>query len=117
MLFNAPCFRLCLHTSKPPAPVTLICAGGGHGCDVCACVCVCVSQERRKAEEERVLNALSQPLGFYKGRPVAAVLIFRSCLHWRSFQVDRTTLFDRIIGVIGSQIEKQQDDNNFLSYW
>ena len=32
-------------------------------------------------------------------------------------QADRTSLFERIIGVIGSQIETQQDDNAFLSYW
>ena len=68
-------------------------------------------------EEERLLGALGQPLGFHRGRPVAALLIFRCCLHWRSFQADRTTLFDRIIGVVGAQIEKQQDDNKFLAYW
>jgi myosin-5 len=38
-------------------------------------------------------------------------------LQWRAFQADRTSLFDHIIGVIGSQIEKQQDDNKFLAYW
>jgi hypothetical protein len=32
-------------------------------------------------------------------------------------QADRTTLFDRVIGVIGSQIEQQQDDNAALAYW
>jgi myosin V len=123
-------------------------------------------QERRKAEEERLLSALAQPLGFHRGRPVAALVIFRSCLHWRAFQVespawpvlvlltleswmsmeigaaalqeagaetagssvlrplggmhlqaDRTSLFDRIIGVVGAQVEKQQDDNSALAYW
>ncbi len=74
-------------------------------------------QERRRAEEDRLLASLATPLGFHKGRPVAALLIFRSCLHWRAFQADRTSLFDRIIGVIGSQIEKQQEDSAFLCYW
>jgi myosin-5 len=32
-------------------------------------------------------------------------------------QADRTTLFDRIIGVVGSQIEKQQESNAALAYW
>eukprot|EP00197_Chlamydomonas_leiostraca_P009765 CAMPEP_0202867474 /NCGR_PEP_ID=MMETSP1391-20130828/9454_1 /ASSEMBLY_ACC=CAM_ASM_000867 /TAXON_ID=1034604 /ORGANISM="Chlamydomonas leiostraca, Strain SAG 11-49" /LENGTH=1634 /DNA_ID=CAMNT_0049547521 /DNA_START=190 /DNA_END=5094 /DNA_ORIENTATION=- len=73
--------------------------------------------ERRKAEEERLLGALSGQLGFSKGRPLAAVIVFRCCLQWRAFQADRTSLFDRIIGVIGSQIEKQQEDNSFLAYW
>lgn len=38
-------------------------------------------------------------------------------LQWRAFQADRTSLFDRIIGVIGQQIERQQEDNAFLAYW
>jgi myosin-5 len=56
-------------------------------------------------------------MGFHKGRPVAAIVVFRACLQWRAFQADRTTLFDRIIGVIGAQIEQQQEDNAALSYW
>jgi len=74
-------------------------------------------QERRKAEEERLLGALASPLGFHKNRPVAALSAFRCCLQWRTFQADRTTLFDRIIGVIGSQIESHQEDNALLAYW
>lgn len=74
-------------------------------------------QERRKAEEERLLGALATNMGFHKGRPVAAIVVFRACLQWRAFQADRTTLFDRIIGVIGAQIEQQQEDNAALSYW
>lgn len=74
-------------------------------------------QEKRKQEEERLLAAIAQPMGFHKGRPLAALIIFRCCLQWRAFQADRTSVFDRIIQVIGSQIERQQDDNQLLSYW
>jgi len=74
-------------------------------------------QEKRRTEEDRLLSAIATDLGFSRGRPVAAVLIFRCCLQWRAFQADRTTLFDRIIGVIGSQIEKQQESNAALAYW
>ena len=56
-------------------------------------------------------------LSFHHGRPVAAVLIFRSCLQWKVFQADRTVLFDKIINTMGSQIERQQDNNACLSYW
>lgn len=48
---------------------------------------------------------------------MAAVLIFRSCLQWKVFQADRTVLFDKIINTMGSQIERQQDNNACLSYW
>lgn len=50
-------------------------------------------------EEERLLTALPQPMGFHKGRPVAALVVFRCCLQWRAFQADRTSVFDRIIHV------------------
>ena len=29
-------------------------------------------------------------------RPVAALVIFRSCLQWKTFQADRTVLFDKV---------------------
>jgi myosin-5 len=56
-------------------------------------------QERRRMEEERLLAALPAPMGFHKGRPVAALVVFRCCLQWRAFQADRTSVFDRIIHV------------------
>jgi len=56
-------------------------------------------QERRRQEEERLLAALPHPMGFHKGRPMAAMVVFRCCLQWRAFQADRTSVFDRIIHV------------------
>ena len=53
-------------------------------------------------EEERLLAALPTPMGFHKGRPLAALVVFRCCLQWRAFQADRTSVFDRIIHVRGS---------------
>jgi hypothetical protein len=44
-------------------------------------------QDKRKAEEERLLAALSGNLGFHKGRPLAAIIVFRCCLQWRAYQV------------------------------
>lgn len=56
-------------------------------------------QERRKQEEEKLLTALASPMGFHKGKPLAALVVFRACLQWRAFQADRTSVFDRIIQV------------------
>jgi hypothetical protein len=56
-------------------------------------------QEKRKQEEERLLTALSSTMGYHKGKPLAALVVFRACLQWRSFQADRTSVFDRIIQV------------------
>jgi len=59
---------------------------------------------------------VSQDLGFSSGKPIAACLIYRCLLHWRSFEVERTGVFDRIIQTIGSAIESQ-DNNDKLAYW
>lgn len=74
-------------------------------------------REQRTADQEKLLSTISEDLSFHHGRPVAAVLIFRSCLQWKVFQADRTVLFDKIINTMGSQIERQQDNNACLSYW
>jgi myosin-5 len=60
-------------------------------------------QERRKQEEEKLLTALASPMGFHKGKPLAALVVFRACLQWRAFQADRTSVFDRIIQVLTRQ--------------
>jgi len=46
-----------------------------------------------------------QDIGFSGGRPVAASIIYKSLFHWRSFEAERTNVFDRIIQTIGSAIE------------
>lgn len=45
-------------------------------------------------------------VGFHRGRPLAAMVIFRCCLQWKAFQADRTSLFDKIINTMGTQVGK-----------
>ncbi|KAG2489089.1 hypothetical protein HYH03_012315 [Edaphochlamys debaryana] len=90
--------------------------------------------ETRKAAEDRLLAALKAPLptagsggqapaeglaalGFHKGQPVAAIVIFRYCLDSNAFGADRTSIFDRIGAVIQEQVEHGREDINCLSYW
>lgn len=68
-------------------------------------------------EEFRLLAALSQPLGFHRGKPLAALAIFRCCLQWGTLEARRTRLFQHITQVILAQIEQQQQDINSLAYW
>ena len=44
-------------------------------------------------------------LGFSEGKPVAAYTIFKCLFHWRSFEAEKTSVFDRLILVIGDAIE------------
>uniref|UniRef100_A0A3Q7H835 Dilute domain-containing protein n=1 Tax=Solanum lycopersicum TaxID=4081 RepID=A0A3Q7H835_SOLLC len=66
--------------------------------------------------QDMLIKCISQDLGFSGGKPIAACLIYKCLLHWRSFEVERTSVFDRIIQTIASAIEVQ-DNNDILAYW
>ena len=51
------------------------------------------------------MKAATQELGFSQGKPVATYVIYKSLLHWKTFELEITTVFDRIIQTIGSSIE------------
>lgn len=52
-----------------------------------------------------LIKCISQDLGFSGGKPVAACVVYKCLLHWRSFEVERTSVFDRIIQTVASSIE------------
>ncbi|KAL9247272.1 hypothetical protein vseg_020720 [Gypsophila vaccaria] len=72
--------------------------------------------EKQQENQDILIKCISQDLGFSKGRPIAACLIYKSLLQWRSFEVERTNIFDRIIQTIASAIEGQEN-NDILAYW
>ncbi|KAK9149162.1 hypothetical protein Scep_007919 [Stephania cephalantha] len=72
--------------------------------------------EKQQENQDMLIKCISQDLGFSGGRPVAACVIYKCLLHWRSFEVERTSVFDRIIQTISSSIEAQ-DNVDTLSYW
>ncbi|CAK7356900.1 unnamed protein product [Dovyalis caffra] len=72
--------------------------------------------EKQQENQDLLIKCVSQDLGFSEGRPVAACMIYRCLIQWRSFEVERTSIFDRIIQTIGSAIEVQEN-NDILSYW
>lgn len=61
--------------------------------------------EKQQENQELLIRCVSQPLGFAGNRPIAACIIYKCLLHWRSFEVERTSIFDRIIQTIGHAIE------------
>jgi myosin-5 len=54
---------------------------------------------------EALLKCVSQDVGFSKDTPVAACIIYKSLLQWRSFEAEKTSVFDRIIQTVGTAIE------------
>ncbi|XP_050382185.1 myosin-17-like isoform X1 [Argentina anserina] len=72
--------------------------------------------EKQQENQELLIKCISQDLGFFGGRPIAACVIYKCLLHWRSFEVERTGIFDRVIQTVASAIEVQ-DNNDTLAYW
>ncbi|CAM6090837.1 unnamed protein product [Calypogeia fissa] len=72
--------------------------------------------DRQQENQDALLQSVMQDVGFSHDRPVAAIIIYKSLLQWRSFEAERTNVFDRIIQTVGSAIESQEN-NEVLSYW
>ncbi|XP_020239201.1 myosin-11 isoform X1 [Cajanus cajan] len=72
--------------------------------------------EKQQENQELLIRCIAQHLGFAGNRPVAACIVYKCLLHWRSFEVERTSVFDRIIQIVGHAIETQ-DNNDVLAYW
>ncbi|CAL1413951.1 unnamed protein product [Linum trigynum] len=72
--------------------------------------------EKQQENQDLLIKCISQNLGFSGGKPVAACVIYKCLLHWRSFEVERTNVFDRIIQTIASAVEVPEN-NETLAYW
>lgn len=55
--------------------------------------------------QDSLLQCVMQDVGFNNDRPIAACILYKSLLQWRSFEAERTNVFDRIIQTIGTAIE------------
>ncbi|KAG2244320.1 hypothetical protein Bca52824_093847 [Brassica carinata] len=65
---------------------------------------------------EALISCVTKNVGFSQGKPVAAFTIYKCLLHWKSFEADRTNVFDRLVQMIGSAITNEEDNAN-LAYW
>ncbi|KAG2327810.1 hypothetical protein Bca52824_010538 [Brassica carinata] len=63
-----------------------------------------------------LLSFVSQNIGFSHGKPVAAFTIYKCLIHWKLFEAEKTSIFDRIVPLFGSAIENPED-NDSLTYW
>ncbi|KAK9281166.1 hypothetical protein L1049_004060 [Liquidambar formosana] len=72
--------------------------------------------ESQHENVDALIKCVMKNIGFSNGKPVAAFTIYKCLLHWKSFEAERTSVFDRLIQMIGSAIENQ-DSNDHLAYW
>lgn len=52
-----------------------------------------------------LIKFVSQKVGFSHGKPVAAFTIYKCLIHWKVFEAEKTSIFDRMVPVFGSAIE------------
>lgn len=52
-----------------------------------------------------LINCVMKDVGFSQSKPVAAFTIYKCLLHWKSFEAEKTSVFDRLVQMIGSAIE------------
>ncbi|CAF2052172.1 BnaA09g50650D [Brassica napus] len=72
--------------------------------------------ERQLENVDTLIDCVKGKVEFSNGKPVAAFTIYKCLLHWKCFESEKTNAFDRLIEMIGSAIEIE-DDNAHLAYW
>ncbi|KAK8609951.1 hypothetical protein V6N13_093361 [Hibiscus sabdariffa] len=71
---------------------------------------------------DSLIKCTEQNLGFSQEKPVAAFTIYKCLVYWRSLEVEKTSVFDTLIQMIGSALEIvqttfgncPQTDNKYL---
>ncbi|KAL5211030.1 hypothetical protein ABZP36_006653 [Zizania latifolia] len=72
--------------------------------------------ERHHESVEALINCVVENVGFSEAKPVAAITIYKCLLHWRTFEAEKTNVFDRLIQIFGSSMQKHES-NADLAYW
>ncbi|KAJ4849765.1 hypothetical protein Tsubulata_012029 [Turnera subulata] len=73
-------------------------------------------KESQNENIDALINCVMNNIGYSNGKPIAAFTIYKCLLHWKSFEAERTSVFDRLIQMIGSAIENE-DNNDHMAYW
>ncbi|KAL6981560.1 hypothetical protein U1Q18_023186 [Sarracenia purpurea var. burkii] len=71
---------------------------------------------RQQENHDVLIKCLVEDKGFDRSIPVAACIVYRVLLQWRSFEAEKTNIFDRIIHTIRSSIESH-DNFKDMAYW
>ncbi|XP_021724818.1 myosin-6-like isoform X2 [Chenopodium quinoa] len=72
--------------------------------------------ERQRELADSLIKCVAGDAGFSQGKPVAAVTMYKCLLHWKTFDAERTNVFDRLTELISSAFQNS-DNNSHLAYW
>ncbi|XP_042453154.1 myosin-6-like [Zingiber officinale] len=128
-LLHSPVKRMSEHLSIPSTPTKHSLENGNHHVEdpksappaIKGCANADAKPNKFHAEiqlesVDALISCVSRNIGFSQGKPVAALTMYKCLLHWKSFEAERTSVFDRLIQMIGSAIENEES-NDHLAYW
>ncbi|XP_051133264.1 myosin-8-like [Andrographis paniculata] len=72
--------------------------------------------ERQRENIDTCIRCIENDLGFSEKKPVAAFTIYKCLINWKSFEAEKTNIFDRLIQIVGSALEDEADTKR-LAYW
>ncbi|KAM0929591.1 hypothetical protein ACQ4PT_001616 [Festuca glaucescens] len=72
--------------------------------------------DRQQENHDVLIKSLTEDRRYDNRRPAAACIVYKSLLHWHSFEAEKTNIFDRIIHTIRSSIENAESSGE-LAYW
>ncbi|XP_020547964.1 myosin-6 isoform X2 [Sesamum indicum] len=72
--------------------------------------------ETQRENVDALIRCITEDLGFIEGKPVAAFTVYKCLVHWKSFEAEKTSVFDRLIQTIGFAIE-DESNNKHMAYW
>ncbi|XP_056692827.1 myosin-6 isoform X2 [Spinacia oleracea] len=72
--------------------------------------------EKQRELADSLIKCVAGDAGFSQGKPVAAVTMYKCLLHWKSFEAERTNVFDRLTELISSAFQNS-DNNSVMAYW
>ncbi|KAF3452668.1 hypothetical protein FNV43_RR03101 [Rhamnella rubrinervis] len=73
--------------------------------------------DRQQENHDVLVKCLMEDKRFDKNIPITSCIVYKALLQWRSFEAEKTTIFDKIIQTIRSSIEESQDSVSDLAYW
>ncbi|CAI5510553.1 unnamed protein product, partial [Closterium sp. Naga37s-1] len=66
-------------------------------------------------QEETLMECVRQSLGFSRGRPVMACIVYKAMVHWSMIEVERMNTFDKLMEHM--QAVCKADNNDLRCYW
>ncbi|KAG2535231.1 myosin-12-like isoform X1 [Panicum virgatum] len=72
--------------------------------------------DRQQENHDVLIKSLVEDRRFDAKKSAAACIVYKSLLRWRSFEAEKTNIFDRIIQTIRSSVEGAESSGE-LAYW